>query len=75
MKDNRYKKIKERRIKLGLTAKEVVKTINPMRIKRGAKPMVVSTYYKKENGEIPIFLEEVDEIAKALFTDSKFFYS
>lgn len=75
MKEIRYKKVRELRIQKGMTAKDVVNLINPMRMKRNAKPISVVTYYKKEIGEIPVFIEEAEEIGKALGKDYKIFYS
>ncbi len=74
MKEKICRNIKNRRIFLGYSANKVTDIINVTRKKRGAKPIVASTYYKKENGEIPIYVEELEDIAIALKVEPKFFY-
>lgn len=69
------KNIKKRRLELGYSAKTMVNLVNPLRVKREAKEIAVSTYYKKENGEIPIYVEELEDFATVLATSPDFFYN
>lgn len=71
----KFEKVKEERLKKGYTCKEITELINTLRIQRGAKPISPSTYYKKENGEIPVYIEESEEIASVLGKSYKIFYS
>lgn len=75
MKLNNYIKVKEERLKKGYTCKDMVDLINPLRVERGAKPITQATYYKKERGEIPVYVEEAFEIAKVLGKSYKIFFN
>ncbi len=74
MKEKICDNIKKRRNNLGYSAKKMNTILNKIRINRGAKPIALSTYYKKENGEVPIYVEELEDIAEALKVEPKFFY-
>lgn len=74
MKIIRYENIKNERIKRKISCKKMVELLNPIREKRGAKPITSGTYYRKENGNIPIYIEEAEEIASVLGKDYKIFF-
>ena len=74
MSETKYAKVKEERLKKDYTCKDMVELINPLRIKRGAKPITQAIYYKKEKGEIPVYIEEAFEIANALGKSYKIFF-
>ena len=73
MKEVKYKKVRERREALKYSGKDMVDKVNPLRIERGAKPITDKTYYKKETGEIPVYLEEALEFASVLGKSYKIF--
>lgn len=75
MEEIKFVKVKEERMKKGYTCKDMVELINPLRIKRGAKPITQATYYKKEKGEIPVYIEEAFEIASVLGRNYKIFFT
>lgn len=70
----RYSKVKEERIKKGYSCKKMTDLLNILREKRGAKPITQATYYKKEKGDIPIYIEEAEEIAEILGKNYKIFF-
>lgn len=74
MKEIKYSKLRQARKKKGYNAEDMINTINPLRIKRGAKPITATTYYKKECGQVPIYLDEIEEISSAVGRTYKIFF-
>lgn len=71
----RYDKVKEERLKKKMSIKDMTELLNQIRLARGAKSITPSTYYKKENGEIPVFIDEAEDIAKVLGRSIKIFFN
>lgn len=74
MKKVKYEKVRKRRLELGYSAKDVVEKANPLRIEKDMKPLSAITYYKKETGEIPFFLDEIEDFAFVLGRTYKIFF-
>lgn len=70
----RYNNVKEERIKKGYSCKKMVELLNVLRKKRGAKPISQATYFRKEKGDIPVYIEEAEEIAEVLGKNYKIFF-
>lgn len=75
MKSVKYEKVRKVRIEKGFSANDIVTRVNPLREKRGLKPLSASTYYKKETGEVPFFLEEVEDFATVLGKTYRIFFN
>lgn len=75
MKKIKYENVKNVRLKKNMTCKEMVDLLNPIREKRGAKPITAGTYYRKEMGDIPVYIEEAEEIASVLGKNYKIFFN
>lgn len=74
MKSVKYEKVRKRRLELGLSANDMVTKVNPLREKRGLKPLSASTYYKKETGEVPFFLDELEDFSFILGRTYRIFF-
>ena len=75
MKKRICEKIKKRRHDLKYSANDTLEIINKIRKARKVEPIALSTYYKKEKGEIPIYVEELEDFAIALKVEVNFFYN
>lgn len=74
MKKIKYEKVRKIRRELGYSAKDMVEKANPLRIKKDMKPLSAITYYKKETGEVPFFLDEIEIFASVLGKSYKIFF-
>lgn len=70
----KYESVRQERLKKNITCKKMVELLNPIRINRGAKPITSGTYYRKEIGIIPVYIEEAEEIAGVLGKSYKIFF-
>lgn len=71
----KYENVRQERIKKNITCQKMVELLNPIRINRGAKPITPGTYYRKETGAIPVYIEEAEEIANVLGKSYKIFFN